>query len=137
MLYKISEEVTDEQLEKIKFLLFYLRKSRLENAVSIQCFCEFTVFYYTIYSIIVFIYKKYCPSLQTFLEIMVEMEKKEKLGEKNLDELERILLICSKQLCDWVVKYKTLFLTRRPEQISIPEECKSHCTQLFASRTTA
>ncbi|XP_062852914.1 caspase-8 [Trichomycterus rosablanca] len=90
MLYKLSEEVTDEHLRNIKFLLNDMPKSKLEHA--------------------------------TFLDIMAEMEKKERLGEENLDLLESILDKCSKGLSSIVQRFKEMNGTKRPEQISTSEE---------------
>ncbi len=44
--------------------------------------------------------------IQTFLDVMIEMEKLQKLGEDNLDELYYILDKCDKQLACRIEEYR-------------------------------
>ncbi|XP_058258805.1 caspase-8 [Hemibagrus wyckioides] len=89
MLYKLSEDVTDENLHSIKFLLNGLPRAKLTSA--------------------------------TFLDVLAEMEKMEKLGEDNLNELENVLSRCSKDLAYRVQRFKANG-TRRPVCISTTGE---------------
>ncbi|KAL6456024.1 hypothetical protein MHYP_G00358750 [Metynnis hypsauchen] len=81
MLYKLSEDTTDQNLRTMKFLLDKLPKSKLQTA--------------------------------TFLDVLAEMEKMQMLGKDNLDELERILGECDKQLASRVQEFRNL-QTREP-----------------------
>ncbi|KAL7826175.1 hypothetical protein SRHO_G00339130 [Serrasalmus rhombeus] len=82
MLYKLSEDTTDQNLQTIKFLLDKLPKSKLQASA-------------------------------TLLDVLAEMEKMQMLGEDNLDELERILGECDKQLASMVQQFRNL-QTREP-----------------------
>ncbi|XP_051987082.1 caspase-8 isoform X2 [Xyrauchen texanus] len=42
----------------------------------------------------------------SFLDVMIEMEKEQKLGEKNLDELQKILFECHEQLAYKIEEFK-------------------------------
>ncbi|XP_073726928.1 caspase-8-like isoform X2 [Misgurnus anguillicaudatus] len=44
----------------------------------------------------------------SFLDIIIEMEKQQKLGEENLDELKDILDKCDKQLADRIEKFRNM-----------------------------
>lgn len=55
--------------------------------------------------------------LQTFLDVLAEMEKMERLGEDNLNELENVLSRCSKDLAYRVQRFKANG-TRNPVRIS-------------------
>ncbi|XP_036425755.1 caspase-8 [Colossoma macropomum] len=82
MLYKLSEDTTDQNLRTVKFLLDKLPKSKLQACA-------------------------------TLLDVLTEMEKVQMLGEDNLDELERILGECDKQLASRVQEFRNL-QTREP-----------------------
>ncbi|XP_059427419.1 caspase-8 [Carassius carassius] len=74
MLFRISEDMTEESLITVKFLV-NLPKAKLGTSA-------------------------------TFLDVMTEMEKLQKLGEDNLDELYYILDKCDKQLACRVEEYR-------------------------------
>lgn len=44
--------------------------------------------------------------MQTFLDVMIEMEKLQKLGEDNLDELYNVLDKCDKRLACRIEEYR-------------------------------
>ncbi|XP_064849310.1 caspase-8 isoform X2 [Oncorhynchus masou masou] len=76
MLYKVSEDVTKENLTKMKFLLSdKLPRGRLDPCT-------------------------------TALEVLCEMERQELLTEDRLDELQRILEECDTQLAHTVQQYR-------------------------------
>ncbi|XP_052414602.1 caspase-8 [Carassius gibelio] len=74
MLFRISEDMTEENLHTFKFFV-NLPKAKLGTSA-------------------------------TFLDVMTEMEKLQKLGEDNLDELYYILDKCDKQLACRVEEYR-------------------------------
>uniref|UniRef100_A0A8C2C201 Caspase-8 n=1 Tax=Cyprinus carpio TaxID=7962 RepID=A0A8C2C201_CYPCA len=74
MLFRISEDMTEENLRAVKFLV-ELPRSKLG------------------------------PSA-TFLDVMIEMEKLQKLGEDNLDELYNVLDKCDKRLACRIEEYR-------------------------------
>ncbi|XP_051568560.1 caspase-8-like isoform X3 [Myxocyprinus asiaticus] len=76
MLFRLSEDLTEENLHTVKFLL-ELPKTK-------------------------------CGASTSFLDIMIEMEKQQKLGEENLDELQNILLKCDKQLAYKIEEFKNM-----------------------------
>lgn len=78
MLYKLSEGVTEENLDVVKFLVD-LPKSKLATSSS-------------------------------FLDIMIEMEKQQMLREDKLDELQRILENCDKQLANMIKDFKNMYI---------------------------
>ncbi|XP_073726931.1 caspase-8 isoform X2 [Misgurnus anguillicaudatus] len=53
----------------------------------------------------------------SFLDIIIEMEKQQKLGEENLDELKDILDKCDKQLADRIEKFRNM--QRDREQVGV------------------
>lgn len=57
--------------------------------------------------------------MQTFLDVLAEMEKMELLGEDNLDKLEDVLSNCSKELADKVQKFKNSVGSRELDRMSI------------------
>ncbi|XP_016418884.1 caspase-8-like isoform X1 [Sinocyclocheilus rhinocerous] len=74
MLFSISEDMTEENLRTVKFLV-ELPRAKLGTSA-------------------------------TFLDVMIEMEKLQKLGEDNLDELYFILDKCDKQLACRIEEYR-------------------------------
>lgn len=60
--------------------------------------------------------------MQTFLDVLAEMEKMEMLGEDNLDELENVLSKCSKELADKVRKFKNTSRTGQRDRMAIQDE---------------
>lgn len=82
MLFKISEDMTEENLRSVKFLL-ELPRAKLGPSASL-------------------------------LDVMIEMEKQQKLGEGKLDELYRILEKCDKQLACRIEEFQNM--DRDPEQ---------------------
>uniref|UniRef100_A0A671M9T1 Caspase-8 n=1 Tax=Sinocyclocheilus anshuiensis TaxID=1608454 RepID=A0A671M9T1_9TELE len=74
MLFSISEDITEENLHTVKFLV-ELPRGKLGTSA-------------------------------TFLDVMIEMEKLQKLGEDNLDELYCILDNCDKQLACRIEEYR-------------------------------
>ncbi|XP_051562231.1 caspase-8-like isoform X2 [Myxocyprinus asiaticus] len=74
MLFRLSEDLTAENLRNVKFLLD-LPKAKLGASIS-------------------------------FLDVMIEMEKQQKLGIENLDELQKILSECDKQLAYKIEEFK-------------------------------
>ncbi|XP_056606105.1 caspase-8 isoform X3 [Triplophysa dalaica] len=76
MLYKLSEDMTDENLSVVRFLLSEeIPKSKLATSSSL-------------------------------LDILIEMEKQQMLGEDNLDKLQGILEKCDKQLANVIQDFK-------------------------------
>lgn len=75
MLFGISEDMTEENLRAVKFLV-ELPRAKLGTSA-------------------------------TFLDVIIEMEKLQKLGEDNLDELYCILDKCDKQLAYRIEEYRT------------------------------
>ncbi|KAK2888972.1 hypothetical protein Q8A67_014347 [Cirrhinus molitorella] len=98
MLFGISEDMTEENLRSVKFLV-ELPKAKLG------------------------------PSA-TFLDVMTEMEKLQKLGEDKLDELYNILDKCDKQLACRIQEYRAqeqggrlpLREVSDIDQVSLPNE---------------
>ncbi|CAM4622231.1 hypothetical protein PO909_006026 [Leuciscus waleckii] len=82
MLFKISEDVTEENLRSLKFLL-ELPKAKLGPSASL-------------------------------LDVLIEMEKQQRLGEDNLGELYGILEKCDKQLACRIEEFQNM--DRDPEQ---------------------
>ncbi|XP_056123014.1 caspase-8-like [Rhinichthys klamathensis goyatoka] len=82
MLFEIFEDMTEENLRSVKFLL-ELPKAKLGPSASL-------------------------------LDIMIEMEKQQKLGEDNLDELHSILEQCDKPLACRIEEFQNM--GRDPEQ---------------------
>ncbi|KAF4112001.1 hypothetical protein G5714_006796 [Onychostoma macrolepis] len=74
MLFRISEDMTEENFRAVKFLV-EIPRAKLGTSA-------------------------------TFLDVMIEMEKLQKLGEDNLDELYCILDKCDKQLACRIEEYR-------------------------------
>nr|QGV11313.1 caspase 8 [Labeo rohita] len=74
MLFRLSEDMTEDNLGSVKFLV-KLPKAKLGRSA-------------------------------TFLDVMIEMEKLQNLGEDNLDELYNILDKCDKQLACRIQDYR-------------------------------
>nr|XP_046215266.1 caspase-8 isoform X2 [Oncorhynchus gorbuscha] len=107
MLYKVSEDVTKENLTKMKFLLSdKLPRGRLDPCT-------------------------------TALEVMCEMERQELLTEDRLDELQRILEECDTQLAHTVrqhreargsvsrQEYSVQPISNQEQQLSSPQSLQS------------
>lgn len=58
--------------------------------------------------------------MQTFLEVLSEMEKAEMLEEANLDVLESVLSECNKELAYKVQRFKNTDQTTESGYISAP-----------------
>ncbi|XP_051997157.1 caspase-8-like [Xyrauchen texanus] len=74
MLFRLSEDLTEENLHAVKFLLELPKAKRGASS--------------------------------SFLDIMIYMEKQQKLGEENLDELKDILFKCNKHLANKIEEFK-------------------------------
>lgn len=107
MLYKVSEDVTKENLTKMKFLLSdKLPRGRLDLCT-------------------------------TALEVLCEMERQELLTEDRLDELQRILEECDTQLANTVrqhreargsvsqQEYSVQPISNQEQQLSFPQSLQS------------
>ncbi|XP_067229988.1 caspase-8 isoform X2 [Chanodichthys erythropterus] len=77
MLFKLSEDMTEENLRSVKFLL-ELPRAKLAPSAS-------------------------------FLDVAIEMEKQQKLGEDNLDELYSVLEKCDKQLAYRIEEFRNKY----------------------------
>ncbi|XP_077055424.1 caspase-8 [Siphateles boraxobius] len=92
MLFEIAEDITEENLRSVKFLL-ELPRAKLGSSA-------------------------------TLLDVLIEMEKQQRLGENNLDELCNILKQCDKQLAYRIEEFQEdleLASHRLPlQEISLP-----------------
>ncbi|XP_073726935.1 caspase-8-like isoform X3 [Misgurnus anguillicaudatus] len=66
----------------------------------------------------------------SFLDIIIEMEKQQKLGEENLDELKDILDKCDKQLADRIEKFRNMQRDRE-QALSCPVGVRPPLKELY------
>ena len=70
--------------------------------------------------------------MQSFLDVLVEMEKQEMLSEDSMEELQRILHACNKPLAEKVQEYKA---KRSGEKTHLPPpQPVTHACPDFSAR---
>ncbi|KAK7144445.1 hypothetical protein R3I94_010763 [Phoxinus phoxinus] len=89
MLFEISEDMTEENLRSVKFLV-ELPRAKLGSSASL-------------------------------LDVMIEMEKQQRLGEDNLHELYNILVKCNKQLACRIEDFQNMDPEQETHRLPLQE----------------